>query len=81
MNVAEHQRIMRSAPKVYLVYITCEGETDVHGLFETKELAQAARDAYNATNRGGYYGKASVGAMPLVTESIAAALQQPEDTP
>lgn len=77
MNIAEYQRIIRSAPKVYLVYIRCDGETDVAGLYETKELAQAAMDEHNTRKGNGayYYGKASVGSMPLVTESVAAALE------
>lgn len=67
------QKLTEDCQTVYAVEVTCDGETDVSSLWETRAAAEIARDAHNsmAGNKAGYYGKARVLPMKLRTEAIA----------
>ena len=65
------QAAIRACPKVYAVYVRCDGEISLEALYDSKEAAEIHRDNYNKNNRAGYYGKASVSMHSVQTLAIA----------
>jgi hypothetical protein len=80
MNIQAYQKTLREGPKVYCLNVRCAGEVSLHGVYEDKELAEAERDRYNANNRGGYLGTASVDIYPIVTREALSLLERPTHT-
>lgn len=59
-NIWELQREYQACPAVYGVWVRCAGEETLSDLYESQEAANLHRDYYNAHNRNGYLGKATV---------------------
>jgi len=69
MNIVEYQQAVRACPHVWGVYVHCDGETDLVGLYDSKDAAQAHKDWQNGQRR--YYGRASISRMPVLTRELA----------
>lgn len=67
--VLEIQRKTRECPKVWMVYVRCDGEDSVEALYESKEAADMHCEWYNRKPR--YYGKARVVSSAIRTLEIA----------
>lgn len=78
-RILEYQKAARDAQQLYLVNVTCEDEVSCHGIYDTQDLAIAERDYYNANNRGGYYGRATIEKRPLLTTDLIAILRGTDD--
>lgn len=69
--IADWQRRVRECPKVFAVFIRCDGESDLDTVYDSREAAQAHVDWYNANNRNGYLGKASISTVNVQTLKLA----------
>lgn len=69
--IADWQRRVRECPKIFGVLIQCKGECDVSAVYDSREAAQIHVDWYNARNRNGYLGRASISTMNLQTLRLA----------
>lgn len=72
-KIIAFQKAVQACRKVYAVAIRCDGETDITSLWETRAAAEMCASEHNGIkgNATGYYGRASVVAMPLKTEQMA----------
>ncbi len=70
-SIWELQREYQACPAVYGVWVQCAGEETLSDLYESQEAANLHRDYYNAHNRNGYLGKATVRTQRISTMAIA----------
>ena len=81
MDIREMQKQLREFQQVWCVYIDCDGEHDLGGVYESREAAELHKVWQNKRSR--YYGKASIAPTPVMPLEFAAKRfeVQPEKDP
>lgn len=72
-RVLAWQAKSRALPRIYAVWVRCDGEESLDGLYDSKEAAELHRDWYNNLpgNKGRYYGTARVVSTCVLTLELA----------
>jgi hypothetical protein len=71
-RIAEYQRRVRELPTIYLVWIRCDDECSLEGLYDTEQLAREVCQRINSKPR--YFGRAHWNTQRVLTRELLSIL-------
>jgi hypothetical protein len=71
-RIAEYQRRVRELPAIYCVWIECDDEHSLEGLYDTEQVAREVCHRINAKPR--YYGRAYWNTQRVLTRELLSLL-------